>query len=95
MFVSRRILEIGVSSAVINFSDGARPLITVMKHLKMIPGKYMKMLCHRYNTGRIKTMTDKSSKKTKDRRKKLRATRKGFIDKEKEDESETYKGGEF
>ena len=40
-------------------------------------------------------MTDKSSKKMKDRRKKLRATRKGFIDKENEDEGETYKAGEF
>ena len=40
VFVGRKVLEMGVASAVISFNDGTKRLIDVMKELKVEPGHY-------------------------------------------------------
>ena len=96
VFVSRSVLQIAVCSAVIEFNDGYCGINSVYGHLGLTSGKFTEAFCVRVDELRIKEMMRKSSEKAKNRRKKLRSIRKGFIDREKEDEgTESYQSGAF
>ena len=95
LLVSRQLLEIGASSAVLQYNDGAGAIINVMKRLSVEPGTFFYQGSIGKNDKRIKASTVKSSETGKKRRKQLRATAKGYIDKENEEEGETYKSGAF
>ena len=95
VYISRNVVEIATASAVINFNDGAHGIEEVMKRLGIIPGKFMVRHGRKKNLHRINDSLKKASKTGKQRRKKLRAMKKGYEDKEKEKEGEIYKSGSY
>lgn len=86
VYVSRKILEIAVNSAVIEFNDGNIGIKPVFEQLGLNVGPFVELNCSNMDKIRIRSMTNKSSVTGKLRRKKLRARRKGYQDKEKEEE---------
>ena len=96
IYVSKKILEIGVSSAVIEFNDGRSGLKSVIDQLGLPISQYMMNGFLERDIERIKKLARKSSEKGKTVRKKLRAIRKGFQDKEKEqEETPAYSSGAY
>ena len=96
IFVNRTVLEISVSSAIIDFNDGKIGLCKVTENLGLLPGHCMLQQCHSLDIKRIRNSEIKTSEKSKKRRKRLRAIRKGYIDKEKEEEGkDSYNSGSF
>ena len=79
--------DIGVSSAVISYNDGASRLIDVFNLIEIKPGTF----CEHYFIQR--KMDQKSSDINKQRRKQLRAIQKGFADTAEEQEGLVYGAG--
>ena len=95
-YVSKKILEIGVSSAVLEFNEGTAGIFSVFLKLGIHTGKYMNKATSVSNATRISSALKKSSKQGLVRRKKLRAIKKGFSDKEKETEQvDSYISGAY
>ena len=82
-------------AAVINFNDGLCGLLDVFSHLNLDHGGYTQTFCVKHDEKRINSMDIKCLAKVKQRRKRLRAIRKGFQDKHEEAEGETYASGAF
>ena len=95
VYVGLTVLEIGTASAVINFNDGMVGITKVLTKLGMIPGSKCITYCHQKDLKRIYQMNRKETVSKKDRRKQLRAKRKGFGDRDEEKEGRTYGAGEF
>ena len=93
--MGKYIIEIGISSAIINFNDGASGMHTVLKNLRLHDGYFTNLYSKQHDTSRVKVADRKSTLITKQRRKKLRAIRKGFQDKKKEIEGEFHAPCEF
>ena len=95
-FISKTILEIGAASAVISFNDGMSGFEKLFRRLNLSFGVNTKKGAIEKDEHRIKNMNNKSQGNVKRKRKKLRAVRKGYIDKEKENEGgESYLMGNF
>ena len=96
IYVSRDVLEIAVSSAVIDFNDGQTGLCKVAEEIGLNCGKFMIDGAIKADNERINNITRKSSEIEKKRRKKSRAIREGYDDKEKEAEGgDSYAAGQF
>ena len=96
VYVSRKVIEIGSSSAVIEFNDGKCGAQKIFKALGMTTGRFTRQGCIKKDRVRISNSGNKSMESTKKRRKQLRAQRKGFTDKEKENEGEeSYASGKY
>ena len=94
VFVGRNVLELGVSSAVIEFNDGSCGIIDVYEKLGLVAGRKTAEGCKKKDKLRIEQQSVKSSEKSKKRRKKLRSLRKGYADKEEELEGgKSYSSG--
>ena len=89
----RTTLEIGVDSAIINFNSGATRVIDVMKDYGLAEAYYTKKLCTKKDSHRITESIRKESGKSKTSRKRFRALRKGFGDKNKVKEGLMYASG--
>ena len=95
-FVSKDVLEMGTFSLVVSFYDGFLALANVLKDLHLTQGKYFIDRALVFDSKRVKNIQKKSTDTVKNKRKKLRAIRKGFIDKEKYQEGgESYSKGSF
>ena len=96
IFISRHVLEIGVASAVINFNDGVMGLSRIFQSLDLSFGKYSMEGALDKDTNRIIKMDKKTQEINKNIRKKKRAIRKEYIDREHEQEGgESYISGNF
>ena len=96
IFIQRDILEIGVNSAIIEFNDGPTGIYNVLKHFKIRPGTLTKDSSIKKLMKRIKKTDKLALKAVKNRRKKLRSMKKGFLDSEREKEGgESYVAGGF
>ena len=95
VFVGRSTLELGVYSAVIHFNKGCSGLLNVFSKLGIRHGKYRTSFLTENTSKKKKERARKMSEKGKKRRKKLRAIRKGWEDKNKENEGTTYGSGAF
>ena len=91
-FVGRLILELAAFSAVIHY-DGFLGLSSVFKERKITIGTFFLTAAERKVRKRVAGCTKKSSEEGKLRRKKLRAIRKGHLDKEKEAGDDSYSTG--
>ena len=96
VFVGRTSLELGVSSAVIAFNEGAKGLCKVLENLGIKEGKCT-TLNHKSRDRKRKLAADhKKTENVKMRRKTLRAKKKGLLDAEKATEGgESYAKGEY
>ena len=96
IFVGKHLLEMGVHSAIIEYNDGATCVGKVLKLLGVEAGYFYEKATIKRNTKRIINSRRKSSEKGIARRKSLRTIKKGFLDKEKEQEKEkSYEYGGF
>ena len=95
VFVGRSTLEMGVTSAVINFNDGRSGILKVMENLSMNLGENCIRYCNEKGNTGIKKMEKKSTPEVRHRRKQLRAERKGFADVAEQNEGVVYGAGLF
>ena len=92
----RTCVRIGVASAVINFNDGVMGLNRIFQSLDLSFRKYSMKGALDKNSNRIIKMDKETQEINKNIRKKKRAIRKGYIDREHEQESgELYISGNF
>ena len=84
VFVGRSVLEIGVYSALIEFNDGAGGVTKVLSLLGVQSGRFAEYATPQINADRIKNYVKKSSDAGKQRRKTLRAIKKGYSDQQKD-----------
>ena len=95
IFVVRKVVEIGICSAIIDFNDGASGFCnSVMKKLYLIGCYYTRIYCYKTVGGRMKCDWE-SSVATKNSRKRSRAIRKGFGDEDDEKEGNVYLSGGY
>ena len=96
VFVGRKVLELGVYSAVLHYNDGAIGVEKVLNCFGIKNGKITSSKSEKKDIDRIKLMSKKSAIAGKKRRKHLRTVKKGYMDKEKESEKEeSYIPGGF
>ena len=95
VYVERFTLEIGVASAVISFNDGLCGIGMVLKALNIEPGAQLATFCGEIDQRRTLMSDRKCTQEALHRRKQLRAIKKGFMDKENENEEVAYKCGDF
>ena len=93
IFVGKTVLEMAVSSAVLNFNSGCCGILDVFKVLKLEPGQFTERFCYVADAKRIVKANVKSSHRVKLQRKKLRSKRKYAADKEEQEEETYVKGG--
>ena len=87
-------MEIGVASAVTNFNDGVMGLSRIFQSLELSFGKYSMERALDKDINRIIKMEKKTQEINNNIRKKKRAVRKGYIDREDEqDGGESYISG--
>ena len=70
-------------------------MLKVFQELGIKPGKHCLNFCEKKDKNRIQLMERKATPKSKQRRKQLRAQRKGFADADEEREGVTYGPGMF
>ena len=90
IFVGFHTLQMGVCSAIIGFNDGISGVLDVMINYGLTLGSYCEIFCDRKDNKRVKDMNRKSTDNVKHERKKRRAIRKGFGDKDIEKEGDVY-----
>ena len=78
-FVSKQVLESGVYSSVLTYNDGLISLKNVFIKLDIKPGKHFLEGAYARDCLHVENMVQKALNVVKDRRKKLRAIRKGFV----------------
>ncbi len=95
-FVERQTLECAVNSAVIQFNEGPNGIHSVLEALGVKAGIVTTPSSNKRTYRRNKNINKKMSDKSKKRRKLLRGIKKGYIDKEKEQEGgDSYVSGGF
>ena len=95
IFVGRKVFEIGICSAIVNFNVGGTGFLAdVMKKLCLVDGNFTSMFCCKADMDRINNCNFKSLVATKNSRKRSRAIRKDFGDKYAEKEG-VYSPGSF
>ena len=95
--MGRKVLEIDVYSAIIEYNDGSAGIFDVLEYVGIRSRGLMteKGTLDR-NTKRIKNSAKKCSEKVINRRKSLSTIKKGYLDMEKEAENgESYVTGNF
>ena len=92
---SKKILEIAVNSSVIAYNDALLCLSGILEQLNIEPGSWFIRNYSVKNKNRLRNMHCKSIGPVKKQRKALWSIRKGFTDKEKEEEGEAYHSGAF
>ena len=93
VYVGQQTLELGISSAVISFNEGMNSILKVMQHYGMSEGYFTNRYCNNKDAKRIKELNRKSMDYAKKARKRKRAERKGYCDKDKEIEGDVYGAG--
>jgi len=84
-----------VASAIISFNEGIQGLTKVFRSMNIEPGYYTIKRLQVADVSRVQEMNRKSTELEKNRRRKLRGIRKGFIDNNKEKEGVTYSSDAF
>lgn len=96
IFLHKASFEMGVNSAVLHFNEGTAGVKRVLNFLNLEIGAKTILSSSRKDKARLSNMARKDTLKVKNRRRKLKAIRKGWVDKEKELEGgESYKSGNF
>ena len=96
IFVGRDTLEIASYSAIINYNEGFYKIKDVFAQLGIPVNKYFLHEAIAKDKQRVNLSAIKSSDFGRNRRKRLRAIKKGFLDKERDKEDgESYSAGSF
>ena len=95
IYVGNSVLKTAVASAVICYNDGVQGTLPVLTKLGIEHGFFTADACQKGDICRVKQAKRKSINKVKQRRKTLRAVRKGFNDKNEQEGGVTYGSGAF
>ena len=95
IYVGNSVLKTAVASAAICYNDGVQGTFPVLTKLGIEHGFFTADTCRKADICRVKQANRKSTNKAKQRRKTLQAVRKGFNDKNEQEEGETYGSGAF
>ena len=95
LFLGRMAVDTACAIAVCRFNDGATSLYDISKRLELEPSPTCKVLLQQKDLQRIERADYKSSEHYKTLRKTARAKRKGFEDKNLEEEGTMYSSGAF
>ena len=95
VYVGADILRMGVASAVLHFNSGCAPMMYIIRKLGLSVGTFTKLFCDKKDEMRIENLRRKMSDARKLYRKKKRGERKGFDNREVENEGEMHGCGEF
>ena len=95
IYQGKKIVELCSASAVTQFNDGASSIAAVLKRMGIIPGKNTMAAVLKTDKKRLAIAEEKSSERVKQRRKRLRAIKKGLWDFDKEKEGTVYESGAF
>ena len=88
-------VELATFLAVAAFSNGATTLTEVLQNLGINAGSHSKKACKKLDYDRLRHSTRKSSEGHKNKRKKIRQRKKGYIDNLEEQEGTQYEAGGF
>ena len=95
-FVERDLLECAVNSVILQFNEGPNAVFDILKHFGFTPGVVTTESSNKRTHRRIQNIARKMSQKGKKRRKQLRSIKKGYADREKQqEEGESYIPGGF
>ena len=94
-FAGRKSVEIAAASAIVHFNDGPLAIDNVLSRLGVSKGYYTIAGSDKTCRNRKRRLEVKNTEKCKRRRRTLRAMKKGWLDKEMEEEGETYAPGSF
>ena len=95
VYQGKQVVELCTASAVAQFNDGASSIAAVLKHMGIAPGRNTMTGILKIDKTRQKSAERKCSEKVKNRRKRLRAIKKGLWDFNKEKEGTIYESGAF
>ena len=97
VFIGGKTPELGISSAVINFNDGATGFANrVMKDLCLVDGQFTSKFCEKAYIDRVKGMRPKVIRNVQESSQTfLVGVRKGFVDKNAQKEADVYVPGGF
>ena len=95
VYVGNTTFKTAVASAVIAYNEGKKGLLPVFEKLGIEPGHYTNIGFEKADVKRVMESNRKASETEKKRRKKRRAIRKGYEDKNTMEEGETYGYGAF
>ena len=95
VYCGRKILEIGVASAVCTMNDGSSAIKYVFERMSLRPGAQAEKGLATSCKKRVRQTTMRNSEQAKRRRKELRSIKKGWTDTLRELEGETYGAGKF
>ena len=95
IYVGNSVLKTAVASAVICYNGGVQGTLSVLTKLGIEHGFFTADAYRKADICRVKQANRKSTSKVKQRRKTLRAVRKGFNDKNEQEEGLTYGSGAF
>ena len=82
IFVEKSVLEMGVNSAILHFNDGSSGIQSVFNCFGISTGRVSRFSMEKSDRRSVVNAQNKASEKSKKRRKKLRAIKKGLLDKE-------------
>ena len=83
-------VETATFLGVAHFNDGSTCLISVLKHLGIVPGVHCKRSCAKLDSDRIRHSRRKSGELAKKRRKNIRKWKKGYTDTLEANEGPSY-----
>jgi len=95
VWVSLKTVQQASYSAVAHFNDGNISFLNVMQQIGITPGFFTTLLCKKQDSIRIAKSNLRSTTQSKQRRKRLRAIKKGWGDKKEQQEGLSYGKGEF
>ena len=76
IYVSRKVLQIGVNSAVLAFNEGALSVEMVLKYFNIETGEKTQIASHKKDKARVHNMTKKEQEYTKKKKKTLKRNKK-------------------
>ena len=96
VFVERSVLQLYVNSVILQFNEGQFGIAKVFKKLGIQSGICFNIISDQVNRRSIQNSVNKASDKTKAKRKRLKAIKKGLLDTELHKEGgESYFKGDF
>ena len=96
VYVEKDVLELSVNSAVLDFNEGPSGIHSILNHFNIDSGIFTKISSAEKLKARVRGIIKKESEEVKRRRKQLRSMRKGYLDREKEEQGgESYVPGAY
>ena len=95
VWVGVNTLKQATLAAVAHFNDGYISYVKIMQQMGINPGHFSNSICQKLDNARLYNSQRKSMDSAKQRRKTLRAIKKGYQDEKQEEDGTLYAKGSF